>query len=116
MPKEEKQEKTEMHLPPVEISVFDYEKELKRTLNKNSWLRHLLGKIKTDVRVVLDDGQEINGFFQAISFVRGRINIEIKSGVKVYYINWENVKYLEAQEQQVNKDEGEAKDRRNQQD
>jgi len=114
MPKEEK-EKVEMNLPPIEIFIFDYEKELKKTLNKNSWLRHLLSKVKTDVRVVLDDGQEITGFFQAISFIRGRINIEIKSGDKAYYINWENVKYLEAQEQQVAKDEREAKNRRNQQ-
>jgi len=72
---------------------FNYEKELRETLSKDAWLRHLFNKLGKRVVVYMDGDFRIEGRLLSIHYARGVINLEIE-GDKTYYVNWKLVKFV----------------------
>ena len=66
---------------------FNYEEELRNTLAKDAWLRHLFNKLGKRVVVYMDGDVRIEGKLLSIHYARGVINLEIE-GDKTYYVNW----------------------------
>jgi len=76
---------------------FNYEEELRNTLAKDVWLRHLFNKIGKHVVVYLDGDLQIEGKLISIHYARGTINLEVDSS-NVYYLNWRHVRCVEVKE------------------
>jgi len=78
-------------------SEFKYDEELKETLSKDPWLRHLFNKIGKQVVAYLDGNIQVEGKLVSIHYARGNINLEVDSG-SIYYLNWRHVKCVEVGE------------------
>jgi hypothetical protein len=76
---------------------FNYEEELRSTLAKDAWLRHLFNKIGKYVVVYLDGDLQVEGKLVSIHYARGVINLEVDSG-NIYYLNWRYVRCVEVKE------------------
>jgi nitrogenase molybdenum-iron protein alpha/beta subunit len=76
---------------------FNYEEELRNTLAKDAWLRHLFNKIGKQVVVYLDGELQVEGKLVSIHYAKGAINLEVDSG-NIFYLNWRHVRCVEVKE------------------
>jgi hypothetical protein len=74
---------------------FDYKEELEKQLDKDVWLQHLFNKLGREVVIETKTGTKIRGVLKTIEFVRGKINLEVESYDKIYFVNFRNVNFLE---------------------
>jgi len=81
-----------VRIAPID-SGFNYDKELRETLAKDAWLRHLFNKINQPVVCLMRSGVVIRGILVAVHYARGLINLEINSG-SPHFVNWRHVEVL----------------------
>jgi len=76
---------------------FSYSGELKKQLEEDVWLRHLINKIRKIVVVHLKNGKKVRGVLVSIEYIRGVLNLEVSEENKTHFINWKYVVDLESE-------------------